>query len=207
MFTIDLLKGRGKPTIKYQGTLLLYITAMVVPVIILLVFTGQYFIAKAAIPSVQSQIKSVDRQIASSKSHIDYHNKINNQITLFNDCMGELAFALNQQTIWTPIITAIVGNMPDEVIMEEMSAKSRNFTERVPSKEDPDKIISINRIKRVVGMTFSAPLNSGSDLSMQKYIWKLRDIGLDASMKNQEIAEENNSKVKKYQIEFTLEQS
>lgn len=205
MFTIDLLKGQGKPPVKYHGTLLLCVSAMLIPAIVLLILSGQYFIAKAAIPSAQSQIQSINKQIQASSKDLEYHNKINNQIKVFNDCMGELTFALNQQTVWTPILIEIVANMPDEVIMDEFNVQSRNFTEKVPSKKDPKKMVSVTKTKRTVGIIFSSPVSADSDMNMQKYIWKLRELGLNASMKNQEIEELDNSRVKKYQIEFIVE--
>jgi hypothetical protein len=186
---------------------LLCISAMIVPGIILLVLIGQFFITKVKIPTIKSQIKYVNGQIEASQDYIDEYNKITNQKKFFNDCMGELAFAVNRQTAWTPILSKVVFNMPGQLVMEEMSAVSKSFTERVPSKDDKDKMVSVSRLKKVVEMTFIADINPDPENEMTGYIKTLRDLGLKVILKNSETIIINESEFKKYQVEFVLEQT
>ena len=199
LFTIDLLKGQGKPKLKPKGTLLLIAAAMVLPLIVFLVMTGKYVSAQIDIPIKTQQLEKA-RQAGDGQLKM-----YDTQIEKCKKYLAEVSVALKSQVQWSDRLTGIIQNMPNSVILDKLECKTVSYSQREQSKEDPQKTITISGSRKVLSMIFFAEGDRAADSDMQEYVGKLTELGLNAIIKNQENVYVNEEKVKKYQVECVLE--
>ena len=199
LFTIDLLKGQGKPKLKPKGTLLLVAAALLLPFLVFLIMTGNYVYVRAELPIKTSQLEKAQQAGDGQLKMYD------TQIEKCKKYLAEISLALKPQVQWSDKLIGIIQNMPDSVVLDKLDCKTVSYSMREPSKEDPQKTITISGNRKVLSMIFFAESDRSADSDMQEYVGKLTDIGLNAIIKNQENVYVDEKKVKKYQVECVLE--
>jgi hypothetical protein len=201
LFTIDLLKGQGKPKLKPKGTLLLVAAALILPFLVFLIMTGKYVSAQIDVPI---KTKTLEKAKQAGDGQLKMYDT---QIEKCKKYLAEVSVALKSQVQWSDRLTGIIQNMPNSVILDKLDCKTVSYSQREQSKEDPQKTITVSGSRKVLSMIFFTEGDRSADSDMQEYVGKLTELGLNAIIKNQENVYVNEKKVKKYQVECILERN
>lgn len=199
MFTIDLLKGQGKPKVKQRGTLLLVAMALVVPVLIFLLMTGQYVSASIDLPIQQSTLDKLKNKDS------DQVAPVKNEIDLCKSYLKEVKDIVSGQVQWSNILVQLVENLPDTLIIDSLKTSENSYSVEQTSKTDPNKKIKVKKTRYIANMRIIADLDDVTFDAIQEYVKKLSSLGMATIIKNQGTASVKNKEVMVYQVESVIE--
>ena len=178
MFTIDLLKGRGVPAKSRPRNIAIGAAAVVVPVVIAIAMFGFYLRNRIVISIQKDAIANFKTKIAGMSDAIELQKSFEQQKKTYNNCLSEVSGNLDRHTQWSPVLTTLVKNMPESVILTSLDVKQRSIKIKVPQKDDPKKMIDASVPSRTLQMTVVGRAQSNSDEAIKDFSERLRSSSL-----------------------------
>jgi len=174
MHTIDLLRGEGVPAKATAGTMTIVIVTVVVPLLIGVVLVDRYLnnreliaIQQEAIAHNQATIDGLAGDVATKEAKIEEQAVITSKLK-------EVATCVDDYIQWTPVLLALVRNLPTDMIVSRVTASSRVEKKRVPSPTDPNNTININITNRSLDVDVTGTEQKDYGRKVQEYTEKLK---------------------------------
>ncbi len=199
MFTVDLLKGQGRPKLKPRGTAVLVILALIIPAVVGLSFAVQYVCAGIEIPGAKLALEKNMFEEGQTQS------SVKQEIDLCKSYIKEVEQVASQQVQWSGVIENIVKSLPDSLIIDGIKTSSVKYTVEVPSATDPDKKVKVAKIKKLINLRIVSKAKNLASKDIENYVKNLTDIGLNATIKNQSKSNIKNEDVTVYQVECVID--
>jgi Tfp pilus assembly protein PilN len=175
MFKIDLLKGQGVPVKSRPESIAITAVALVVPIIIAFVMLGYFFQNRIVISINKNRIAQYESKIENFADAVGLQQEFElekKQIEEYLEEVGSsLSLGLHKQ--WTPVLSTIVENIPDSVVLTELEVKRSSQKRKVPKKTDPEKTVSIDVPVRTLRMSVSGNAKSSCDQDIKEFREKL----------------------------------
>ena len=137
------------------------------------------YLSNAVALSVQRQaVADYDRKMQREElaAAIGMQQSFERKKGLVNGCLSEVSTAIDRHTQWSPILRALVENMPDSVILTELEVKHESIKQKVASKDDPGKTVDVSIPVRRLQMKLSTNTDSGRDREVQDFRDRLRSF-------------------------------
>jgi len=152
MHTIDLLRGEGVPAKATAGTVAIVIVTVLVPLLVVAAIVDRYMhnretilIQQQAIAHNQTTIDELAGAVAWKEAKIKEQGVVTMKLS-------EVASCVDGYIQWTPVLLALVENMPRDMIMSRVAAQSRVDKQRVPSDNDPNNMVNVSITKRTLAV-------------------------------------------------------
>ena len=165
MFTIDLLKGCGIPVKSGPtGVALAVITAMV-PVALAVAMLGSYLNNKIIISVEKNKIAGFEKKINSDelKHAVKVQKLLEQQEQDLQNSLSEISSVVDEHTQWTPVLVAIVENMPASMVLTTIEVKSESRKVKKPKKDNPEKMVEVVVPVRILHMSLIGNLQNNYD--------------------------------------------
>ncbi|MDH4239393.1 MAG: hypothetical protein OEW48_07505 [Phycisphaerae bacterium] len=206
MFTIDLLKGRGVPAKSHPRNIAVGAAAVVVPIVIAIAMFGFYLRNRVVISIKKNAIANFNTKIAGMSDAIELKKSFDEQKNTYNNCLSEVSGNLDRHTQWSPVLVAVVKNIPESVILTSLDVKQQSTKIKVPQKDDPKKMIDASVPVRTLQMTVAGRPQSNSDEAIRDFSERLRSSSLlEPRLENiriaQGVAKLGEEEVVSYQID------
>jgi hypothetical protein len=174
MHTIDLLRGEGVPAKATAGTVAIVIVTVLVPLLAGAVMADRYLNNRENIAIQQEAIARNQVTIDELAWDVEWKNDKLKEQGLITKKLSEVATCVDDYIQWTPVLLALVENMPRDMIMSRLAASSKVERQQAPSPTDPNNMININITRRslAVDVTGTEQRNYGS--IVQKYTEDLK---------------------------------
>jgi len=174
MFTIDLLKGQGLPVKSRPEGIAIAATTLAVPVIIAIVMFGFYLRNKIIISVQKQEIANYETKIAKLSDAVELQKSFENEKNAVSSCLSEVSTSISRHTQWSPVLTTLVKNMPDSVVLTELEVKQSSVKRKVPKKDDPKKMIDISVPVRTLQINVCGSPQSNCDKAVRDFRDRLR---------------------------------
>ncbi len=174
MFTIDLLKGQGLPAKSRPEGIAIAATTLAVPVIIAIVMFGFYLRNKIIISIQKQEIVNYETKIVELSDAVELQKSFENEKNAVSSCLSEVSTFISRHTQWSPVLTTLVKNMPDSVVLTELNVKQSSVKRKVPKKDDPKKMIDISIPVRTLQMNVCGSPQSNCDKAVRDFRDRLR---------------------------------
>jgi len=174
MFTIDLLKGQGLPAKSRPEGIAIAATTLAVPVIIAIVMFGFYLRNKIIISIQKQEIVNYETKIVELSDAVELQKSFENEKNAVSSCLSEVSTFISRHTQWSPVLTTLVKNMPDSVVLTELNVKQSSVKRKVPKKDDPKKMIDISIPVRTLQMNVCGSPQSNCDKAVRDFRERLR---------------------------------
>ncbi len=174
MFTIDLLKGEGLPAKSRPEGIAIAATTLAVPVIIAIVMFGFYLRNKIIISIQKQTIVSYETKIDELSDAVELQKTFENEKNAVSNCLSEVSTSISRHTQWSPVLTTLVKNMPDSVVLTELKVKQSSVKRKVPKKDDPKKMIDISVPVRTLQINVCGSPQSNCDKAVRDFRDRLR---------------------------------
>ena len=174
MFTIDLLKGEGLPAKSRPEGIAIAATTLAVPVIIAIVMFGFYLRNKIIISIQKQTIVSYETKIDELSDAVELQKTFENEKNAVSNCLSEVSTSISRHTQWSPVLTTLVKNMPDSVVLTELKVKQSSVKRKVPKKNDPKKMIDISVPVRTLQINVCGSPQSNCDKAVRDFRDRLR---------------------------------
>ena len=163
MLNIDLLKGQGIPIKSRPGGAVLLAVTIAIPVVITLVILGDY-IQSTIILSTQRQIlKNTEAKIAALSDALETQEAFKKQLANIDSCLIEVGCILKQRTQWSPVLRVLAENIPQNLTLSELSARTMLVRESVQKRDAPEQTVVVNLPKRALKIILYGKKSDNSD--------------------------------------------
>lgn len=174
MHTIDLLRGEGVPAKATAGTVAIVIVTVLVPILIGVVLVDRYLnnretiaIQQEAIARNQATIDELADAMAWKEAKIKEQRVITGKLS-------EVATCVDDYIQWTPVLLALVRNLPRDMIVSRVAVMSKVDKKRAPSPTDPNNMINISVTSRTLDVDVTGTEQKDYGRKVEEYTSDLK---------------------------------
>lgn len=169
MFTIDLLNGQGIPQkTKPAGMAVAAITVAVPLIAAIAMFTC--YLRNATVMSIKKQaIAGYQGKLDKFSDAVKLHKSLQQEKILYTNCLSEVKSSLVNHAQWSGILTTVVENLPDGVVLTKLAVTQQHAKRKVPAKDDPKKTVDITVPVKSLKMSLAANPGSNCDEAVRDF--------------------------------------
>ena len=144
MFAIDLLKGQGRPARTKPQGVAIFVATFAVPMLVAILIAGYYYRNKVTILIHKQNIASYVTQTERLADALKLKGAWEKDKSAINGCLTEVAGAIGRHTQWSPVLVAIVQNLPESVVLNNLEVrqstiKRKAIVKAAGAEKDKDK--------------------------------------------------------------------
>jgi hypothetical protein len=139
MFTIDLLKGQGRPVRTRPQGIAIFVATFAFPVLAAFLVVGFYFNNKVIIAVHQQNITNYTTQLDRLSDALKLKESWEKDKTSINNCLADVANSINRHTQWTPVLVSLVECLPESVVINSVEVKQASVKRKAAVKSAADK--------------------------------------------------------------------
>ena len=200
MFTIDLLKGQGLPIKSRPEGIVIASVALAVPVILAFAMFS-FYLRNSIIISIKKQdIVNYKAKISKLSDIVGLQKSFEKEKIVYSGCLSEVKSSISGHAQWSSILETLVQNIPESVVLEELSVRQSSVRKKVPQKDDPQKMVDTTVPVRMLHMSVYGSARSNCGEAVREFrnrLWsssllsrKLENISVSqksARIENQEV--------------------
>src|SRR4030042_1716656 len=174
MFTIDLLKGQCVPM--KSGALggVMAIMAFVMPIVVAMTMLGFYTSNRIVIKVTRQEMVSYENSIQTLSDAVKMQGSLEKEKNGINSCLSEALSSVGRHTQWSPVLAAVVENMPDSMILTRLEVKQYSASKKVPKKDDPNTMVVVNVPASTLQMSVNGRSQANNDKAVRDFKDRLR---------------------------------
>lgn len=173
MFTIDLLKGEGIPAKSKPWGAAVGAVTFAVPVIAATVMLSFYLTNSIAISIEKQRIASYQSRIVVLSDAVRNQKTCQQTKEHLSSHLSEISRTLDKHTQWSPVLTTLVENLPETVVLTKLSVEQRYVKKEIPG-DKPDTKVAVRVPARTLRMTVCGRADSDCDLAVRDFGDRLR---------------------------------
>ena len=173
MFTIDLLNGQAIPPKAKPGGLAIIALAAVVPIAVAMGMFITYKNGAVALSVKEKEIARYESEIAKLSGDVKVQNALKDEKRAYGKYLSEVKSALGKHTQWSPVLTTLMENIPDSVILTSLAIEHDSVRKTVPKKDDPKKKVEISVPVRILRLGVSGGDQSDCDQAVKDFMGRL----------------------------------
>jgi Tfp pilus assembly protein PilN len=139
MFAIDLLKGQGRPARTKPQGVAIFVATFAVPMLVAILIAGYYYRNKVTISIHKQNIASYVTQTERLADALKLKEAWEKEKSAINGCLTEVAGSIGRHTQWSPVLVAIVQNLPESVVMNSMEVRQSSIKRKAVVKAGTEK--------------------------------------------------------------------
>jgi hypothetical protein len=153
MFTIDLLKGHGIAAKSKIENIVVAALTVSVSVIILIVMFGFYLSNGIAMAMDKRQAANYEEKISEFSEAVKMQKAFESEKENICYSLSEVSNSIDRFTQWSPVIIAIVENMPDSMVLTKFELKPRKVKRFMPQKGNPGKMVETGVLINILNVS------------------------------------------------------
>ena len=130
MFTIDLLKGQGRPIRTKPKGIAIVVATFVVPILGAILMASYYYNNKVVISINKQNIANYTTQIERLADTLKLKESWDRDKANLSNCLSEVASSIRTHTQWSPIIVSLVQNLPDSAVLNGLEVRQTSINKK-----------------------------------------------------------------------------
>jgi Tfp pilus assembly protein PilN len=176
MFTIDLLKGQGRPARTKPQGVALFVATFTVPMLVAFIMVGYYARNSIVVTVLKQKVNGLDMQIQRLKDALTLKESFEKEKTAVNNCLADVAASIHKHTQWSPVLISLVENLPDSVILNSLEVKRSSVKRRTPATGDSKKKLAESNVTvNTLKMRVSGNPSTNCDLEVKAFRERLKN--------------------------------
>jgi Tfp pilus assembly protein PilN len=139
MFAIDLLKGQGRPARTKPQGVAIFVATFAVPMLVAILIAGYYYRNKVTISIHKQNIANYVTQTERLADALKLKEAWEKDKSAINGCLTEVAGSIGRHTQWSPVLVAIVQNLPESVVMNSLEVRQSSIKRKTVVKAGTEK--------------------------------------------------------------------
>ena len=139
MFAIDLLKGQGRPARTKPQGVAIFVATFAVPMLVAILIAGYYYRNKVTISIHKQNIANYVTQTERLADALKLKEAWEKDKSAINGCLTEVAGSIGRHTQWSPVLVAIVQNLPESVAMNSLEVRQSSIKRKTVVKAGTEK--------------------------------------------------------------------
>jgi Tfp pilus assembly protein PilN len=178
MFTIDLLNGQGRPLKTKPGGVVIVAVTVVLPVLLAIGTLGTYLNNKVILSLTEREIVKGEARIDKFSDAQELREALTREKITFGSCLSEVNASIKKFTQWSAILTMVVENMPESVVLTSLEVERNSIKKKVPVKGDPEDTKEIEVPVRVLRLSVRGGPGGNCDEAVRDFQDNLRTSAL-----------------------------
>ncbi len=168
-FSIDLLKGQGLPLRSSPAGIAITVICAALPLLMAVVVVGLYMHNKIDISQKEKEITELTAKIDGMSETVELQKALEQEKNHYGVCISEVKSSIERFSQWSPVLTMLVENMPDSVILTELEVEQDIVKKKIPDKENPKKFKEIDTFVTTMQVTVCDSSRSNSDEAVKEF--------------------------------------
>jgi len=172
MFTIDLLKGQGRPVRTRPKGIAIFVATFVVPMLVAILMAGYYYNNKVVISINKQNVANYTTQIERLTETLKLKESWDRDKTNLSSCLSDVASSIGTHTQWSPIIVSLVQNLPNSSVLSSLEVRQASIIKKasaIAEKDKKDKTDDTSVIVRTLRMRLCGNPNSDFDREIKTF--------------------------------------
>jgi len=169
MFTIDLLKGQAIPLKRKPGSLVIIAVAVAIPIAVAMGMLSFYRHNKIVVSMKEQEIAKCQAEIDELSDAVELHKALEKKKTAYGSCLSEVKSSIKRHTQWSPVLTTLMENIPDSVVLNTLAVEHDTVKRKAPKKDDPDQMVEVDVLIRKLRLSVSGGLQSNCDDAVRDF--------------------------------------
>ena len=205
MFTIDLLKGQAIPPKGRPGGLAIMAMTAVVPIAAAMGMFILYLNNDVAASVRMKEITRLELEIRKLSGAIKLQNALEKEKAAYRKCLSEVKASTGRHVQWSPVLTTLMENMPDSVVLTSLAIEHDSVRKKVPKKGNPKKKVEISVPVRILRLSVTGGHQSNCSQAVKDFmdrLWASASLGpkLEKISHSQEQAKMDGKQLVSYEI-------
>jgi Tfp pilus assembly protein PilN len=169
MFTIDLLNGRGIPLKGKPGSFVIIVISAAIPVIVAMGMLSFYHRTSRAASAKEKEIAKYQAEIDNLSDAVELQQALKEKIVDYGKYISEVKSSIKRQTQWSPVLTTLMDNMPETVMLKSLEVEHETVKKKVPKEDNPQKMVDIDVLVRVLRLTVIGGQQGDNDEAVREF--------------------------------------
>lgn len=169
MFTVDLLKGQAIPLKSKPGSLAIIVISAAIPIAVAAGMLSFYQRNNIVVSMKEQEIAKCQAGIDELSDAVEYHKALEKKKTDYGSSLSEVKSSLKRYTQWSPVLTTLMENIPDSVVLNTLAVEHDTVKRKVPKEDDPDKMVDIDVLVRILRLSVSGGQQTNSDEAVRDF--------------------------------------
>jgi len=174
MFTIDLLNGQAVPLKSKPGSLAIIVISAAIPVMVVMGMLSFYHRTTIAVSAKEQEIAEYEAEIDKLSDAVELQKALEKKKIANESCLSELNSSLKRHTQWSPVLTTLMENMPETVVLNSLAVEHDTVKKKVPKKDNPMKMVEIDVLVRILRLTVSGGQQTDNDEAVRDFRDRIR---------------------------------
>ena len=185
MFTIDLLNGQAIPLKSKPGSLAIIAVTVAIPIVIALGMLSFYRQNKIVVSMKTQEIIRCQTEIDKLSGAVGIQKALEQKKRAYSGYLSEVKSSIKKHTQWSPVLTTLMENIPDSVVLTSLAVNQSTVKRKAPKKDNPDQMVEIDVLVRTLRVSVSGGPESNCDEAVRVFRDRLRDSAfLGPKLKN-----------------------
>lgn len=209
MFTIDLLNGQAIPLKSKPGSLAIIAVTVAIPVAVAMGMLSFYMQNKIVVSMKEQEIKKCQAEIDKLSDAVGLQKALEQKKRAYGGYLSEVKSSIKKHTQWSPVLTTLMENIPDSVVLTSLAVNQSSVKRKAPKKDDPNQMVEIDVLVRTLQLSVSGGPESNCDEAVRDFRDRLRDSALlGPKLENIEVSQKSETQdgqnVVSYEISCVL---
>jgi len=195
LFTIDLLNGRALPLKGKPGGLAVIAVSATVPIAVAIGLIGLYLHNNTAVAAKEKEIAHYQAEIGKLSEAVQLKAALEKEKNACKNYLSDVNSSIKRHTQWSPILTTLIENMPDSVVLTNIEVEQKSVKKKVPKPDDPQKTVEIDVLVKTLRLRVSSGSQRNCDEAIRDFRDRLRASAiLGPRLENIAVAQESETR-------------
>lgn len=174
MFTIDLLNGRAIPLKSKPGSLAIIVISAAIPVTVAMGMLSAYHRNGIVVSVKEKEIAKYQSDIEELSDAVGLQKALVKKKMGLVSCLSEVKSSLKRHTQWSPVLTTLMENMPETVVLNSLRVKYDTVKRKIPKKNNPEKKVEVDVLVRILQLNISGDNQANCDQAVRDFRDRIR---------------------------------
>jgi hypothetical protein len=140
-----------------------------IPVIVAMGMLSFYHRTSIAAVAKEKEIAKYQAEIDKLSDGVNLYQALKKKIVDYGKYISEVNSSIKRHTQWSPVLTTLMDNMPDSVILKSLEVEHETVKKKVPKEDNPKKMVEIDVLVRVLRLTVIGSQQGDNDEAVREF--------------------------------------
>ena len=175
MFTIDLLNGQAIPLKSKPGSLAIIAVTVVIPIAVAMGMVSFYMQNKIVLSLKKQEVNKCQAEIDKLSDAVGLKKALEQKKIDYIGYLSEVKLSIKRHTQWSPVLTTLMENIPDSVVLTSLEVDQSSVKRQAPKKDDPDQMVEIDVPVKKLRLIVSGGPQNNCDEAVRDFRDRIRD--------------------------------
>jgi hypothetical protein len=122
----------------------------------------------------EQEIVKCQEDIDKLSGAVELQKALEKKKNAYGSCLSEVKSSLKRYTPWSPVLTTLMENIPETVVLISLEVEHDTVKKKVPKEDNPEKMVEIDVLVRVLRLTVRGDQQRDNDEAVRDFRDRIR---------------------------------